>query len=454
MRHRQRTLLTLTFVLVLTANHAFADNWPSFRGPHASGVADGHPTPVHWDVEKSENVLWKTPIPGLGHSSPIVWGDRLFVTTALTGKKKAELKVGLYGDIDPVDDSTEHVWRLYSLDKRSGKTIWERIVHRGKPTIQRHTKSSHANSTPATDGTHLVVFLGSEGLYGYDMDGRLKWKKDLGVLDSGFFRVPDAQWGFGSSPVIHQGKVVVQCDVQKSSFVAVFDAADGREIWRRKRDDVPTWSTPTVHAGPRRTQVIVNGYRHIGGYDFATGDELWKLRGGGDIPVPTPVVSDGLIYLSSAHGGASPLYAVRLDASGDVSLAGGATANEHVAWSYERNGSYMPTPIVYGGHVYVSQDNGILSCYDAKTGERRYRERLGRGNAVTASGVAADAKLYFTVEMGDVYVVKAGPEFELLAKNPLGEIAMATPAISEGVLYFRTRGHVVAVGERSETAAD
>ena len=453
---RTAWLTTSLFASIVAIGPVFAQpgNWPQFRGPDARGVADGHALPSTWNAETSTGVLWKTPIPGLGHLCPVVWGDRLFVTTAITGKKEAELKVGRYGDIKAVDDSTEHVWRVYSLDKLTGKTIWDREVHRGVPAIQRHTKASHANSTPATDGEHLVVMLGSEGLHCFDLEGKLLWKKDLGVLDSGFFRMPEAQWGFGSSPVIYEGHVVVQADVQKNSYVAVFDVNDGREVWRTARNDVPSWSTPVVHAGPRRTQVIVNGFKHIGGYDFATGKELWKLSGGGDIPIPTPILGDGLVYFSSSHGGQAPLFAVKLDATGDISLSGEATSNEYVAWSYSRTGAYMPTPVLYGDHFYVCRDNGILSCYDAKTGERLYQERLGSGVAMTASSVAGDGKLYFTGEMGDVYVVKAGPEFELLSKSPLGEVILATPAISEGVLYFRNQGHVVAVGGPPSTPDD
>lgn len=211
--------------------------------------------------------------------------------------------------------------------------------------------------------------------------------------------VPAAQWGFASSPVIHEGVVVVQCDVQKGGFLAAFDINDGRELWRSPRSDVPTWSTPTIHRGGGRTQVIVNGYKHIGGYDFRTGKELWRLTGGGDIPVPTPVVAHGLVFITNAHGRMAPIYAVRLGAQGDISLKDTEETNAHVAWSTRRHGGYMQTPIVYGHHLYVCRDNGILSCCEARTGKRLYQERLGTGRTgFTASPVAADGKLYFTSE--------------------------------------------------------
>jgi outer membrane protein assembly factor BamB len=241
--------------------------------------------------------------------------------------------------------------------------------------------------------------------------------------------------------------VIVQSDVLgEDSFLAAFDIRDGREIWRSERDDVPTWSTPTVHARGDDAQLIVNGLRHIGGYDLATGERIWWMTGGGDIPVPAPVVAGPLVFITNAHGPASPIYAVRLDAKGDISLSEGESANEHIAWSVDRGGAYMQTPVVHGNYLYNCRDNGVLSCYRAVTGERLYQERLGGGTSgFSASPVAADGKVYFTSEEGDVYVVASGPKFELLAVNSLDEIAMATPAVSEGVLYFRTRGHVIAV---------
>jgi outer membrane protein assembly factor BamB len=424
-------------------------NWPSFRGNNASGVAENFATPVSWNVETGENIRWKTPIPGLGHSCPIVWGDRVFVTTAISGKSDDYLRVGLYGDIAPVEDESTHKWAIYCIDKSSGKIIWERVAHEGVPKIKRHTKATHANSTPATDGKHVVAFFGSEGLYCYDMSGNLKWKKDFGVLESAYFRAPDAQWGFASSPIIYENLVIVQCDVMQNSFLAALKIEDGSEIWRISRDDVPTWSTPTVHKSGKRTQIIVNGFRHMGGYDLATGKELWKLGGGGDIPVPTPVIAHNMVYLTNAHGTGAPIFAVQLDATGDITLADGATANEHIAWNDPRNGNYMQTPLVYGDYLFTCKDGGVLTCYDAKTGKRFYRERLGTGRSgFTASPVAADGKLYHTSEDGEIYVVQIGEAYKELAVNDMGEICMATPAISEGTLLFRTRGHLVAVGEK------
>jgi outer membrane protein assembly factor BamB len=421
-------------------------DWPSFRGIAARGIGDGRPTPTTWNVSTGQGVKWKTAIAGLGHSSPIVWGDLVCVATA-TSEGEQSLKVGLYGDIAPVNDTTGKAWKVICLDKQSGKLAWERELHRGVPAVKRHTKATHANSTLATDGERIVAFLGSEGLHALDMKGRPVWKKDFGVLESGFFMFPAAQWGFASSPIIHDGLVIVQADVFKGSFVAAFDAKTGKEIWRTPRADVPTWSTPTFYTGPGPAQVVVNGWKHIGGYGLKTGKELWKLTGGGDIPVPTPIVAHGLIFITNAHGPASPVYAIKPTATGDISLAADARTNEHIAWSQNREGAYMQTPLVYGDYLYVCRDNGVLSVYDAKTGERKYQQRLADGKTgFTASGIAANEKIYYTSEEGGVYVIKAGPAYELVAENSLGEIAMATPAVSEGVLFFRTKGHLIAIG--------
>jgi len=386
-------------------------DWPGFRGISAGGVDDGKPLPLQWSVPDSKLVKWKVPISGLGHSSPIVWGDQVCTASAISGTPDPQLKVGLYGDIGSVLDQTEHKWIVACFDKRTGKPRWEKIATSGVPIIKRHPKSTHASSTLATDGRHIIAMFGSEGLYAYSLTGDVLWKKDFGRLDSGFYMVPDAQWGFASSPIIHNGRVIIQADVQKGSFVAAFDVRTGREL--------------------------------------ETGKEIWRMTGGGDIPVPTPIAGQGLVFITNAHGKASPIYAIKPTATGDITLKEGESSNAHIAWSYLRDGGYMQTPIVYGDILYVCRDNGVLTAFDAKTGTRHYQARLGDGKTgFSASAVAAAGRLYFTSEDGDVYVVKAGPAYELLATNSLGEVAMATPAISEGTLLFRTRNHLIAVSER------
>jgi outer membrane protein assembly factor BamB len=423
-------------------------HWPQFRGAQARGVAEGFKTPERWNIDTGENIRWQTAIPGLAHSCPIIWGDRVFVTTA-TKEGEATLKVGLYGDVVSVDEPVQHRWQLLCLDKASGKILWQTNAHEAVPRIKRHPKASHCNSTPVTDGQRIVTIFGSEGLFCFNTNGAFLWKKDLGPLDSGWFRDTTAQWGFASSPVIDGDRIIVQCDVQTNSFLAAFALADGKELWRVIRKDVPTWSTPTIDRSSGRTQILVNGWHHSGGYDLATGQELWKLKGGGDIPVPTPVTAHGLVYLTSAHGRYSPMTAIRLNASGDITPPEVGATNGHIAWSQSRGGNYMQTPIVVGDRLYGCTDAGVLSCWDARTGQLHYRERVGGGGqGFTASPVSADGKLYMTSETGKVFVVPVSSQFSVTATNALRETCMATPALSEGTIFFRARTKLIAVGEK------
>ena len=455
MKCSMRWTLTATLALVLSgASHARQDaatsaaagtgDWPSFRGPQASGVAEGHTTATEWDIEEGTNIKWRVEVPGLAHSSPVIQGDRLFVTTAIRLEGEQELRVGLYGDIAPVQDTSPFSFELYCYDKNTGAQRWAAPCWEGVPKYKRHTKGSFAASSPACDGKRVVAFFGTEGLFCHDLDGKLLWKKDLGDLDSGYYVVLEAQWGFSASPVLVDDKVIVQCDVQGQSFVAALDANDGKELWRTNRDEVPTWSTPTVDVREGRAQVICNGYKHIGGYDLSTGAELWKLVGGGDIPVPTPVISHDMIFITNAHGRMAPIYAIDVMAKGTLTMD--SEESEGMVWSSARRGNYMQTPLAYGEEIYFCNDAGILSCFDVGTGDELYRERLGPGGAgFTGSGVAADGKLYFCNEEGKVYVVAAGMDFEVLAENSLGEECMSCPALSEGVIYYRSRRHLVAI---------
>ncbi len=444
-------LMVILCGLALAADPA-QTNWPSFRGEKASGVWTGPSTPTSWNADSTSgqpaNILWKSPVPGLGHSSPIVWGDRVYVASAVRADGAAPLKLGLYGSGDSADDAVEQSWKIFCFNRHTGKLVWEQTAHKGQPKVARHTKATHANTTLATDGQQLIAFFGSEGLYSYSLDGKLLWKKDLGILDMGPEK--ELQWGFASSPVLHSGKIVVQCDAKQGPFLAVLDARDGQEIWRTSRSGVSerSWATPAVENIGGKLQVITNGWPYIAGYDFATGKELWRLRSEGDIPVPTPVAAHGLLYVTNAHGGQAPLYAIKPSAAGNISPSGPDRVNQHIAWSEQRNGAYMQTPVIYGGLLYSCSDRGVLKVYDARTGKRHYEQRLGEGTAgVSASPVAAAGKLYFTSEEGEVFVIKAGTVFELLARNSMGETVMASPAISEGVLLFRTRGHLVAIAE-------
>jgi len=441
--------ILLVFLLPVVAHAAepVSPNWPQFRGPQASGFAETK-TPERWNIEAGENIRWQTTIPGLAHASPIIWGDRVYLATAVR-PGQADLKVGLYGDIASANDQDSHQWRLIAIDKASGKIIWDKLSYEGIPRVKRHTKASHCNSTPATDGRRIVTFFGSEGLFCFDLEGQLAWKKDLGPMNSGYFKGPSAQWGFAASPVIHAGKVVVLCDVQTNSFLALFALEDGKELWRVPRKDVPTWSTPAVTKVGNETQILINGWHHTGAYDFATGQEIWKLDGGGDIPVPTPLVAHGFAYFTSGHGRYRPMRAIRLEAKGDITPPDPGKTNAAIAWAHARQGTYMQTPIVVGDHIYGCLDNGVLTCFDARTGAVRYNERLGDGSeGFTASPVSDGRHLYFPSELGNVHVVPATVKFSVVATNRLGETCMATPAISEGALFFRTRNKVIAIGSK------
>lgn len=440
-------------LLPLLANAEPSANWPQFRGPNAQGVAEGPATPTTWDIAKGENLRWQIPIAGLAHASPIIWGDRVYVATAVY-PGQTELKVGLYGDIGSANDLGAAQWRLLALNKATGRVLWDTLAHEGVPRVKRHPKGTHANSTPATDGERIVTIFGSEGLFCFDRDGKLLWKKDLGPMDSGYFQSPTAQWGFASSPVIHDGKVAVLCDVQKDSFLALFDLLDGRELWRTPRSDVPTWGTPTVVQVGTRAQILVNGWRHTGAYDFATGKEIWKLNGGGDIPVPTPIVGHGFAFFTSAHGRFRPMRAVRLEAEGDITPPDVSQSNAAIAWVEPRLGNYMQTPILIGNLLFGCSDNGVLTCFDAKTGKVHYSERLGKGGqGFTASPVSDGRHLYFASELGQVFVVPAAERFSVTAVNELGETAMATPAISDGALLFRSRDKLISIASSSATPA-
>jgi outer membrane protein assembly factor BamB len=389
--------------------------------------------------------MWKTPIPGLGHSCPVIWGDRLFVTTAVSADPKSELKTGLYGGIGAAKDRSRHSFRVYCLDRHTGKVLWDREACAGVPRVKRHTKATHANATAATDGKVLIVSFGSEGLYAYDLDGKLLWKQDLGLLDAGMFNDPEFQWEAASSPILHNGLVIVQCDRQKDSFLAAFRADTGKPVWRTPRDEPPSWGTPTIIESKGHVELVANGTNAVRGYDPVTGKELWRLGRNAQITVPTPISGDGLIFASSGYAPVQPIYAIRPGARGDLTLPDKVESSDAIAWSTLRGGPYMPTPIWYRSYLYFCSNNGTVTCHDARTGKLMYRKRLGGNNGYTASPVAADGKLYFTGEDGKVYVVQAGSTYRLLAESPLGETCLATPAICDGRIYFRTKNHVVGI---------
>jgi outer membrane protein assembly factor BamB len=424
-------------------------NWPSFRGTQAAGVAEKQNLPDRWDGKTGENILWRATIPGLAHSSPVVWGRRVFVTSAVSSDPKASFRPGLYGDGDASQDRSTQRWMIYALDKRTGKILWERVAHEGAPLEKRHIKSTYANSTPATDGRIVVSWFGSQGVYAYDVNGRFLWKVDLGRINLGAYDIPTYEWGPASSPVIWNNLVILQCDTQDDSFLLALDADTGKTVWKTERDELPSWGTPTVAMTSAGPELVTNASNYIRGYDPRDGKELWRLGRSSKITAPTPLFADDKFVIASGRGPERPIFVVKAGARGDLTLPNDKTASETVVWSRTGRGSYMPTPLVYDGVLYVLANNGLLDAYDLKTGEEIYRQRLPLvGSGFSASPVAADGKLYLSNEDGEILIITAGRKYAHVATNSMGELLMATPALSEGVMYVRSAQSLFAVGPK------
>ena len=445
--------IALIGALFLSSSHFAAGagpaEWPRFRGPSAAGVADGIGLPGSWNVATGENIRWKIALPGLAHSSPIVWRERVFVTTAISSRTDATFKPGLYGEGTASEDRTVHKWVVMAIDARSGRIVWQQTAYEGTPREKRHIKSTYANATPATDGRYVVAFFGSHGLYAFDMSGKPIWKKDLGVLNTGAYDLPEYEWGTASSPIIYRNLVIVQCDTQDESFLLAADIATGKTVWKTVRKELPSWGTPTVYParGNRRAELVTNASNYIRGYDPDTGEERWRLGGSSKITAPTPIFSEDLIVVTSGRGPERPIFAIRPGASGDISLAAGATSNAHVAWSRTGRGPYMPTPVLYDKVLYVLANQGLLDAYRIDSGEEIYRQRIPhQGSGFSASPVAADGRLYLSSEDGDMFVVKTGPAFEIVGRHSMGEPLMATPALAGATMYVRGERHLFAIG--------
>ncbi len=433
----------------LPAGGTEAGSWPSFRGPHAAGVADHQNLPDRWDGKKGENVLWRTPIPGLAHSSPIVWGNQIFLTSAVSSAPKATFRPGLYGDGDASEDRSRQRWTIFAIDKRTGKITWQRVAFEGEPIDKRHVKSTYASATPATDGRIVVAWFGSQGVHAYDVNGNFLWKVDLGRMNLGAYDIPTYEWGPASSPIIWNGLVILQCDTQADSFLLALSADSGDVVWKTAREELPSWGTPNVATTSAGPLLVTNASNFIRAYDPRTGKELWRIGGSSKITAPTPVFGDDLVVVASGRGPERPIFVIRPGAHGDLTLTNGRTKSESVVWSRTGRGPYMPTPLIYQGLLYVLANNGVFDSYNLGTGDEVYRQRLEPvGSGFSASPIATDGKIYLSSEDGEMFVIAAGREFKQLAVNSMGELLMATPALSDGVMYVRTAESLSAIGQK------
>ena len=351
-----------------------------------------------------------------------------------------------YGDGDASEDRSKQTWMILAIDKKTGKTIWQRVAYEGEPLNKRHMKSTYASATPATDGRIVVAWFGSQGVYAYDVNGNFRWKLDLGRVNMGAYDIPSYEWGPASSPIIWNDFVIIQCDTQADSFVMALNKDTGEIVWKTPRQEFPSWGTPTVATVGMNVQLVTNASKFIRGYDPLTGKELWRLGGSSLITAPTPIFSDDLIVVVSGRGPERPIFVIRPDARGDLTLPEGKTSSGAIAWSRTGRGSYMPTPLIYDGILYVLGNNGVFDAYELNTGAEVYRQRLATiGDGYSASPVASDGRIYLSSEDGDITVVQAGREFKALATYSMGDLLMATPALSDGVMYVRTAKTLFAI---------
>jgi outer membrane protein assembly factor BamB len=430
------SLATLSFF----ASTASAGNWPQWRGPDGSGISNEKNLPSEWSPTK--NVKWKTPIEGRSHSSPIVWGNRVFLTTAIEGAVVPGAKAVKHMDgdrefyhPDSVGADHKHTFKVLCLDRDTGKILWQATAWEGTPYDNRHRKSSYAASTPATDGKLVYAFFGTEGLYAYDFKGKLAWKAQLGNLGT-------VGMGTGTSPILFGDLVIVQCDEENgaSSFIVALDKKTGKEVWKTPRKVQVSWSTPILVRTATRTELITSGTEFVISYDPATGKELWRHKGVESNAIPSPVANSEMVFLVAGFP-AKIAMAIRLGGSGDL------TDTPNVPWKYAKGTAYVPSPILYGDYLYLMTDRGVLTCIDAKTGEVKYEGgRIPIPATFTASPVAFEGKILMTSEDGDTFIVKSGPKHEILGTNSVGEPVYASPAIADGRIFIRGEKNLYSIG--------
>jgi len=424
-------------------------NWPQFRGPNARGISDSPRIPEHWSA--TENVAWKHDVAGRGWSSPVVWGNRIFLTTVVSSGESEEPKKGLYfGGERPEPPKAEHLWKVVCLDLTTGNVEWEKTVHQGPPQTSIHLKNSYAAETPVTDGERIYALFGNVGVFALTIDGKEVWSKRFEP------RKTRNGWGTASSPVLHGGRLFIVNDNDAHAELLALDTKTGQELWRVDRDEKSNWATPFIWQNGQRAELITPGSRAVRSYDL-DGKLLWSFRGMSSITIPTPFAGDGLLFVTSGYVGDKlrPIYAIRPGANGDITLKPGETTNEFIAWSNPVAGPYNPSPLLYEGRLYVLYDRGLVSCFDAKTGKVIYdRERLPNGLAFTSSPWAAASRIYCLNEDGVCFVLRAGDKFELLHTNKLSsdDMCMATPALLGDRLLLRTAPRLYCIQEKVTAA--
>jgi outer membrane protein assembly factor BamB len=422
----------MAWMLLLAAALA-ADVWPQFRGPESSGVAEDARLPERWS--KTENVAWATDIPGIGWSSPVVWGDRVFVTSVVSMVEQEKPRIGIYLDGRRVNPPPgEHRWMVYCIDANSGRIRWEREVHRGTPKSARHLKNSFASETPVTDGERVYAYFGNVGVFVFDMNGAPVWSQGFGPFPT------RTGWGTAASPVLHDGRLYIVCDNEEQSFLVAFDGKTGKEIWRVGRDEKSSWATPHIWQHDGTTEIVTNASNRIRSYDL-NGKLLWEMGGASSIAIPTPLSRFGMVYVSSGYvqDEARPVFAIR---------PGGT-----IAWSLPQGGPYNTSPLIYRDQYYTLFDRGFFASHEARTGKEIYgKVRIDpAAGAFTASPWAYNGKIFALSEEGVTFVIQAGPEYRLLGRNSLDEMTLATPAIARGSLFVRTASKLYCIRENKET---
>lgn len=416
--------------------------WPQFRGPNARGVGEGTDLPDRWSDKK--NVAWKRDLPGTGWSSPIVWGTRVFLTTAINAGESEEPTKGLYlGGERLLPPATPHQWKVYCLDLETGDVLWARQVHEGQPATAIHVKNSYASETPVTDGERVYCYFGNLGIVAFDFDGREVWKVSLPPHPTRL------NWGMAASPALHGERIYLVNDNEEDSYLLCLDAKTGDEIWRVARDEKSNWATPFVWENGQRTEIVTPGSGLVRSYDL-NGKLLWSLRGMSGITIATPYQYEDLLMISSGYVNElfRPIYGVRPGADGDISLLPGQTSNEFIAWCQPTAAPYNPTTLVFDDRMYVLYDRGFIACFNPRDGKEIYdMQRLPNGRAFTSSPWAYDGKVFCLNEDGVTFVLKAGDEFELLHTNTLADddMAMATPALVGDRLLIRTSARLYCI---------